>query len=119
MSCVHEDLNKFSQRDGRYESFVKPLKEIYSCVSSEIPCNIAGCMRRQDASEPNTGVCSPHSATPFFTGRQNDLNQLVTWFSRETASLKIGERRVAVLCGRGGQGKTQLALRFIEANLDL
>lgn len=116
MSCIHEDLNKFSQRDGRYESFVKPLKKIYACVSNKIPCNISGCMRRQNASKPNTGVCSPPSATRFFTGRQEDLDWLATCFLDETPSLKIRKLRVAVLWGRGGQGKTQIALRFIEAN---
>ena len=119
MSCIHEDLNKFSQRDGRYECFVKPLKEIYGCVSSEIPCNISGCMRRQNASRPNNGVCSPRPATPFFTGRNDDLTQLVAWFSVDTASVKAGKPRIVVLWGLGGTGKTQLVLRFIETKLAL
>lgn len=59
------------------------------------------------------GRCPPPSR--MFTGRQDILDQMDTYFSK-SASL---ERRLFVLHGLGGAGKTQLALRFIQKHKDL
>ncbi|KAF8595697.1 FabD lysophospholipase-like protein, partial [Ceratobasidium sp. AG-I] len=65
--------------------------------------------------DPNTriGRCPPPSRV--FTGRQDILGQMDSYFSKP-ASL---ERRLFVLHGLGGAGKTQLALKFIQLHKHL
>ncbi|KIK66872.1 hypothetical protein GYMLUDRAFT_913773 [Collybiopsis luxurians FD-317 M1] len=48
--------------------------------------------------------------SPFFTGRQDVLLELADYFSSESLST---ERKIFVLYGMGGAGKTQTALKFI------
>ncbi|KAF8594387.1 hypothetical protein BDV93DRAFT_515829 [Ceratobasidium sp. AG-I] len=62
--------------------------------------------------QPNTriGRCPPPSRV--FTGRQDILDQMDSYFSTP-ASL---ERRLFVLHGLGGAGKTQLALKFVQSH---
>ncbi|KAF8594629.1 TPR-like protein, partial [Ceratobasidium sp. AG-I] len=54
--------------------------------------------------------CPPPSRV--FTGRQNILDQMDSYFS-QAVSL---ERRLFVLHGLGGAGKTQLALKFVQSH---
>ena len=68
-----------------------------------------------DTSFPNTMSstragpkrCPPPSRV--FTGRQDILSQLHTYFSTN-----LGECRVFVLHGLGGVGKSQIAFKFVE-----
>ncbi|KIK58147.1 hypothetical protein GYMLUDRAFT_697637 [Collybiopsis luxurians FD-317 M1] len=52
--------------------------------------------------------------SPFFTGRHNILLELANYFSLESLSTKIHERKIFVLYGMGGVGKTQTALKFMH-----
>ncbi|KIK53687.1 hypothetical protein GYMLUDRAFT_178628 [Collybiopsis luxurians FD-317 M1] len=52
--------------------------------------------------------------SPFYTGRKNILSELETYFSVESSSSKAHERKIFVLYGMGGAGKTQTALKFIN-----
>ncbi|KAH8813708.1 hypothetical protein DL96DRAFT_1757614 [Flagelloscypha sp. PMI_526] len=47
--------------------------------------------------------------TPYFTGRQAELNTLEEYFASDSDSCLVG-----VLYGIGGGGKTQIGLRFIQ-----
>lgn len=51
--------------------------------------------------------------TPVFTGREAEILQIGTCIAGSA-----DERRVCVVHGLGGAGKTQLALKAIERNLD-
>lgn len=59
------------------------------------------------------GRCPPPS--PVFTGREDILEQMKSYFSQSTPL----KRHVFVLCGLGGSGKTQLALKFVNLNINL
>ncbi|KAF8594058.1 FabD/lysophospholipase-like protein [Ceratobasidium sp. AG-I] len=58
------------------------------------------------------GRCPPPSRV--FTGREDILEQMQSYFF-DTSPM---ERRLFVLCGLGGAGKTQLALKFIQIHQD-
>ena len=51
--------------------------------------------------------CPP--PTPVFTGREDILAQMRTYFSNN-----LGKRHVFVLHGLGGAGKSQIAFKFVE-----
>ncbi|KIK58036.1 hypothetical protein GYMLUDRAFT_45590 [Collybiopsis luxurians FD-317 M1] len=53
---------------------------------------------------PNMADLGP--ASPFFTGRQDVLLELESYFSLDTLSTSIHERKIFVLYGMGGAGKT-------------
>ncbi|KAF8600038.1 TPR-like protein [Ceratobasidium sp. AG-I] len=55
--------------------------------------------------------CPP--PTPVFTGREKEISQINSCFFDGAL-----ERRIFVLHGLGGAGKTQTALRFVEATQD-
>ncbi|KAF8598773.1 hypothetical protein BDV93DRAFT_324215 [Ceratobasidium sp. AG-I] len=54
------------------------------------------------------GRCPPPSQ--IFTGREDILEQMRSYFSDASPP----DRHLFVLCGLGGSGKTQLALRFVD-----
>ncbi|KAJ7607744.1 hypothetical protein FB45DRAFT_394216 [Roridomyces roridus] len=56
--------------------------------------------------------CTP--ASQIFQGRQEILEKMQTYFSQEPK-----KRRIFVLHGLGGSGKTQVALKFLESTNDL
>ncbi|KAH8823424.1 hypothetical protein DL96DRAFT_273310 [Flagelloscypha sp. PMI_526] len=56
-------------------------------------------------------VCPPPS--PYFTGRRDDIKRLDEYFT-----LGSGTRRIAVLYGLGGSGKSQSRMKFIELYQD-
>ncbi|KAF8602157.1 hypothetical protein BDV93DRAFT_557669 [Ceratobasidium sp. AG-I] len=58
------------------------------------------------------GRCPPSSRA--FTGREDILEQMRHYFFEAPPS----ERRLFVLCGLGGAGKTQLALKFVQMHKD-
>ncbi|KIK58114.1 hypothetical protein GYMLUDRAFT_45666 [Collybiopsis luxurians FD-317 M1] len=53
-------------------------------------------------------------ATSFFTGRQDVLLDLEKYFILESASTVTHERKIFLLYGMGGAGKTQTALKFMN-----
>ena len=55
-----------------------------------------------------------HSST-FFTGRNGYLQRLKDYFSSHDG----GQRKLFLLHGLGGIGKTQICLKFIEQNADM
>ncbi|KAG9128366.1 hypothetical protein FRC07_000040 [Ceratobasidium sp. 392] len=83
----------------------------YSPVSRTFPPSIAGVNFAQPSIGHTITNCPPPSG--LFTGRIAELEKL-------EACLVDGskERRVFVLYGLGGAGKTQLALRFAEMHKD-
>lgn len=58
------------------------------------------------------GRCPPPSRA--FTGREDILNQMREYFFENSPM----NRRLFVLCGLGGAGKTQLALIFAQIHRD-
>ena len=56
---------------------------------------------------PKLKSCPP--PTPVFTGRQEILAQMQTYFSSNS-----GKRHVFVLYGLGGSGKSQIAFEFVK-----
>ncbi|KAF8598112.1 FabD/lysophospholipase-like protein [Ceratobasidium sp. AG-I] len=58
------------------------------------------------------GHCPPPSRA--FTGREDILDQMQDYFF----SASPMDRRLFVLCGLGGAGKTQLALKFVQLHKD-
>ena len=56
--------------------------------------------------------------TEFFSGRSKDLNVIATAFELPKTSIELRRRRIFVLHGTGGMGKTQIALKFISEYLD-
>ncbi|KIK58111.1 hypothetical protein GYMLUDRAFT_45662 [Collybiopsis luxurians FD-317 M1] len=52
--------------------------------------------------------------SPFFTGRKDILLELANYFFPEPESTAIHERKIFILYGIGGAGKTQTALKFIH-----
>ena len=56
--------------------------------------------------------------TKFFSGRSEDLNAIATAFELPKTSIELGRQRIFVLYGTGGMGKTQIALKFINAYLN-
>ncbi|KAH8818844.1 hypothetical protein DL96DRAFT_1504027 [Flagelloscypha sp. PMI_526] len=78
----------------------RPGRVLAKMISGEVP------------SEPkhwSPRECPP--PTPYFTGRQNSLEQLEDYFNSRS-----GECHVAILYGMGGSGKTQIGLEFIRRN---
>jgi NACHT domain-containing protein len=63
----------------------------------------------EEMSQPNSQLHV--QATPYFTGRVHELNQLKKWFraSRNTS-------KVVTLWGESGVGKSQLAMKFAQDN---
>lgn len=61
---------------------------------------------------PSIGRCPPPSQT--FTGRNDILDHMREYFFSTART----DRRLFVLCGLGGAGKTQLALKFIHTHRD-
>ncbi|KAF8598129.1 TPR-like protein, partial [Ceratobasidium sp. AG-I] len=57
--------------------------------------------------------CPPPSHT--FTGREDILERMRSYFFDASTT----ERRLFVLCGLGGAGKTQLALKFVDMHKNL
>lgn len=53
--------------------------------------------------------------SPIFTGRSEILDGMHEFFFSSSESIR---RRVCVLHGLGGAGKSQIALRFLELNAD-
>ena len=53
-----------------------------------------------------------------FTGRDIELKEMESAFELPKTSLELGRRRIYVLHGTGGMGKTQLALKFLDKNRD-
>ncbi|KIK60026.1 hypothetical protein GYMLUDRAFT_618238 [Collybiopsis luxurians FD-317 M1] len=58
-----------------------------------------------------TNLCP---ASPFFTGRVHELMELANYFNLESSLTPLCERKIFVLYGMGGAGKTQTALKFIH-----
>ncbi|KAF8598134.1 FabD/lysophospholipase-like protein [Ceratobasidium sp. AG-I] len=64
-------------------------------------------------SSSRIGRCPPPSHT--FTGREDILERMRGYFFDASPT----ERRLFVLCGLGGAGKTQLALKFVDMHKNL
>ena len=56
--------------------------------------------------------------TEFFSGRSKDLNVIATAFELPKTSIGLKRRKIFVLHGTGGMGKTQMALKFVHEYLD-
>ena len=56
--------------------------------------------------------------TEFFSGRSKDLNVIATAFELPKTSVELRRRRIFVLHGTGGMGKTQIALKFVHEYLE-
>ncbi|KIK51763.1 hypothetical protein GYMLUDRAFT_377538 [Collybiopsis luxurians FD-317 M1] len=77
-----------------------------------------------ERSKENTGPTAPAGFTagmtdltpvsPFFTGRKAILSELETYFIVESPSTEAHEKKIFVLHGMGGAGKTQTALKFMS-----
>lgn len=61
------------------------------------------------------GMTDLGPVSPFFTGRKDILADLETYFFVEPPSTEAHEKKVFVLYGMGGAGKTQTALKFINS----
>ena len=55
--------------------------------------------------------------TEFFSGRSEGLKAIATAFELPKTSIELGRRRIFVLYGTGGMGKTQMALKFVNKYL--
>ncbi|KAK5202699.1 hypothetical protein LTR47_011671 [Exophiala xenobiotica] len=62
----------------------------------------------------NTHFEVPHLLSPVFTGRDNDLQHLTTSLATGLSSLRQHQRRY-VIFGLGGSGKTQICLKYVQA----
>ena len=51
----------------------------------------------------------------IFTGREDVLSKMKSYFSPSTAS-GLSQQHIFVLYGMGGAGKTQIALKFVQQN---
>ncbi len=56
----------------------------------------------------------PHACSNKFTGRLGVLERLERSLVASSSPEKIAKRRIFVLHGLGGVGKTQISLRFAE-----
>ena len=63
---------------------------------------------------PVQALPSPPLPSDIFTGRTDILERMRQCFSSTTSVSATPSRRVFVLHGLGGSGKTQLALKFLE-----
>jgi Cdc6-like AAA superfamily ATPase len=53
--------------------------------------------------------------SPFFTGREDILAALANYFCFDSSTSTIfHQRKIFVLYGLGGAGKTQIALQFLQ-----
>ncbi|KIK51773.1 hypothetical protein GYMLUDRAFT_377684 [Collybiopsis luxurians FD-317 M1] len=60
------------------------------------------------------GMTDLTPVSPFFTGRKDILSELETYFIVESPSTEAHEKKIFVLHGMGGAGKTQTALKFMS-----
>ena len=65
--------------------------------------------------QSNSKAQTMGSASPYFTGRQDILEKLDSFFTRRDT---VGPRREFLLHGMGGVGKTDVALKFSEVFVD-
>ncbi|KAG8777650.1 hypothetical protein FRC12_000275 [Ceratobasidium sp. 428] len=72
-----------------------------------------GGMARQPAVQQTTGVKSCPAPSPAFTGCERQISQVTNCLLSQT-----NERRVCVVHGLGGSGKTQIALKAVERTRD-
>jgi len=66
-------------------------------------------------------VTAPYEENPYFTGREQVLADIEAALhpSIDTDSSQASlQPRTYALCGLGGMGKTQIALRYLFSNLD-
>ncbi|KAF8596365.1 FabD/lysophospholipase-like protein [Ceratobasidium sp. AG-I] len=93
--------------NGRMQDAVKAIEAGVGVVTIN-----QGNIQSLEPTTSRVGRCPPPSRA--FIGREDILNQMDSYFSG-TGSL---ERRLFVLHGLGGAGKTQLALKFIHTHRD-
>ena len=101
VNATHREMCRFaSSEDGIYKKAVLAIKRIqHGCVGDVV----------------NEHYVVPHSASLHFTGRDDIRKKLHdSLLSYPTPNF----RRVFVLHGLGGSGKTQIALKFAEDNRD-
>ncbi|KIK53683.1 hypothetical protein GYMLUDRAFT_250145 [Collybiopsis luxurians FD-317 M1] len=60
------------------------------------------------------GMTDLGPVSPFFTGRKDILADLETYFFVKSPSTEAQEKKLFVLYGMGGAGKTQTALKFMN-----
>ena len=73
------------------------------------------CLQKPSATTALTTLVPPST---LFTGQEDVLRKMNDHFSPSAASLKSKQQHIFVLCGMGGAGKTQIALKFIQQNAD-
>ncbi|KAG8724973.1 hypothetical protein FRC12_024249, partial [Ceratobasidium sp. 428] len=97
------------ETSGRLDSAAEAIKTRQCVVATEdIDGQLQGSTSRPVAP---VKLCPPPS--PVFTGREQEIQQITSCFFDGSTG-----RKVFVLHGLGGAGKTQIALRFIELTRD-
>ncbi|RDL41952.1 Uncharacterized protein BP5553_01931 [Venustampulla echinocandica] len=101
----HRDMCKFSGRDdGDYEKLFKRIRRILRAKGDV----------KQSISDPcNKHYLIPHNVSAVFTGRY-DVCKMLQESCLSSGPFKM--KRVFVLYGLGGSGKTQVSLKFAQDN---
>ena len=92
-------------------------KEDFTSLEDKITALTLSKAETESAKRPLPEICKYISLIPTFTGREKLLGQMEEKLGLTEEEKAIGERKVVVLSGLGGVGKTQLATKFIKGHL--
>ncbi|KAG8750768.1 hypothetical protein FRC14_000247 [Serendipita sp. 396] len=111
MECNHNEMNRFSERDERYEKFIGKLKPVYNLlinpvanevVKNELLKRLSGRIINGSAySSTEVGGCTAGT-------RETILNKLMDWARDST------QEKVCWMTGMAGTGKTTIAYTLCE-----
>ncbi|KAG8751753.1 hypothetical protein FRC14_007632 [Serendipita sp. 396] len=111
MECNHNEMNKFSERDERYEKFIGKLKPVYNfltnpvaneAVKDEMRKKLSGRIINGSAySSTEVGGCAAGT-------RETILSKLIDWAHGTT------QQKVCWMTGMAGTGKTTIAYTLCE-----
>ncbi|KAG8846507.1 hypothetical protein FRB91_000721 [Serendipita sp. 411] len=111
MECNHNEMNKFSERDDRYEKFIGKLKPVYTSLAIPVANEaVKNELRKKLSARIISG--SAYSSTEIerynVVAREPILKRVVDWAHDNT------QEKVFWMTGMAGKGKSTIAYTLCE-----